>query len=110
MTGDDHIVSAPDELAPDLMAAALVKRPGIYMGLQPSYERAVASALGMEMSLTLAGDSTNYSPKHSKLIKATDAGAERSPEEDLEAIRTLEPFFADLFAAATLLKDERRDG
>lgn len=92
------------------MSAALVKRPGMYMGLRPSYERAVAYALGVEMTLTLAGDSTNYSAKHSKLTKVADAGAERSPGEYLEAIRTLEPFFADLFAAATRLRDERRDG
>lgn len=62
--------------------------------MRPSYERAAAYALAIEMALNMVSDGKNYSAEHLELI---------------EAIKTLQPLSADLFKGAESMR-QARDG
>jgi len=94
---------------PRAMAAALVKRPAMYLGSPPTHERAAAFIGGFDMALIMAGSSTSLRPEHYELLERPAVDGQVSAEQELAHIRSLLPVFESLFTTAAQIKSERQD-
>lgn len=95
----DHIVTGGlPERNPSDLAAAIVKRPGMYMGGPVAFDRAAAYAHGLEMALLIQGRNSPLTDEDNRLLRSGNDD-QRSPEEELDDIKLLEPVLARLLWA-----------
>lgn len=97
---DDHIVTGglPAQDPRDL-AAAIVKRPGMYMCGTVTFDRAAAYANGLEMALLIQGKDSPLTDADNRLLRSGNDD-QRSPEEELDDIKLLQPVLTKLLGSA----------
>ncbi|MFK3677973.1 hypothetical protein ACI2IP_09580 [Microbacterium sp. NPDC090218] len=105
-TGSPTAIRA--EFGPKEMAAAFVKRPGLYLGFPPTLVRAMAFIHGFEMALLMAGDTLSFDRPRPELHQPPSRTEHTTAEQQHEDIRALLPTFEDLFAAASRIKRWRQ--
>lgn len=96
---DDHIVTGGlPARDPSHLAAAIVKRPGMYMGGPVTFDRAAVYARGLEMALLLQGKDSPLTDEDDRLLGNGNDG-QRSREEEVDDIKLLEPVLAKLLSS-----------
>lgn len=97
---DDHIVTgglpAQD---PSHLAAAIVKRPGMYMDGPVTLDRAAAYAHGLEIALLMQGKDSPLTDEENRLLRRGGDGT-AGRDEELDDIKLLEPVLAKLLSSA----------
>jgi len=93
---DDHIVSGPVD--PVDLAAAIVRRPGMYLGAPVTFDKAAAYVAAIEIVLFAAGKDSALTDEHRRLLRPSTG--DRSGQQEREDIQRLEPVLVQLLAAA----------
>lgn len=105
---EDVAVGMSGALGPRDMAAAVVKRPGLYIGFPPTPERAEAFIQGFDMALLLTSGEGAPLAQYRALLHPNPEHDTATAERDAVDLTSLLPVIEELFTAARRVKQARQ--